>query len=88
MVSAGWRAQRAWARKDTARIAHNRTQPQPQDPADKSFIICDDTLKGLVGEARFKGFGCQKYLKVHILGPADDDAAGGGEEVGVSQFMH
>lgn len=40
----------------------------PQDPADKSFIVADGALKGLTGEARFKGFGFSKLIKEHITG--------------------
>ncbi|EFN60104.1 hypothetical protein CHLNCDRAFT_49597 [Chlorella variabilis] len=39
-----------------------------QDPADKSFIVADGALKGLTGEARFKGFGFSKLIKEHITG--------------------
>ena len=44
--------------------------PCLQDPSDKSYILADAALKGLTGEARFKGFGLSKLIKDHITGYA------------------
>lgn len=37
-----------------------------QDPSDKRYIMCDDTLKQLLGVDRFQAFGLQKLLSDHI----------------------
>jgi upstream activation factor subunit UAF30 len=42
-----------------------------QDPANKSVIVADGTLKKLTGEDNFKGFSFAKYIKEHILGYVD-----------------
>jgi len=42
-----------------------------QDPKNKQFIICDDTLEKVIGVKRFKAFGMMKYLKEHFLGAAE-----------------
>lgn len=42
-----------------------------QDPANKSVIVADGTLKKLTGEDSFKGFSFAKYIKEHILGYVD-----------------
>jgi hypothetical protein len=39
-----------------------------QDPSDKRFAMCNDTLKHLTGEKRIQLFGSQKYFKKHLLG--------------------
>lgn len=38
-----------------------------QDPSDKRFALCDETLEKLTGEKRIQLFGGQKYFKEHIL---------------------
>lgn len=43
------------------------TVTRPQDPSNRSFILADDALKGLTGEARFKAFGFSKFIKQHII---------------------
>ena len=37
-----------------------------QDPENKQFAICDDKLKKVIGEKKFKCFGMAKYLKDHM----------------------
>lgn len=51
---------------------HNPPHPPPttQDPADKSYVLSDDALKGLTGETRFKAFGFSKFMSQHIQGYA------------------
>jgi chromatin remodeling complex protein RSC6 len=39
-----------------------------QDPKDKRWANCDETLKKLTGEKRIKLFGGQKYFSKHIVG--------------------
>lgn len=48
-------------------VNHLGRRPALQDPSDKSFILADDALKGLTGEARFKGFGFAKLIKQHLV---------------------
>ena len=38
-----------------------------QDPSNKQFVLCDETLKHLTGEARLKAFGFQSLVKQHFL---------------------
>jgi len=38
-----------------------------QDPSQKQFAICDDTLMKVMGVKRFKTFGMMKYLKDHFV---------------------
>jgi len=38
-----------------------------QDPSQKQFAICDDTLLKVMGVKRFKTFGMMKHLKDHFL---------------------
>lgn len=42
-----------------------------QDPAAKQYVVCDDTLKALTGEDRFRAFGFAALVKDHLLGYAD-----------------
>jgi upstream activation factor subunit UAF30 len=42
-----------------------------QDPANKQFVLADDTLRALTGEAKFKAFSFGKLAKKHFLGYAD-----------------
>lgn len=42
-----------------------------QDPANKQFILADETLKALTGEERFKAFSFGKLIKDKVLGYAD-----------------
>ncbi|CAB4055384.1 UAF30 [Lepeophtheirus salmonis] len=37
-----------------------------QDPKNKQFAICDEKLKKVIGETKFKCFGMAKYLKSHM----------------------
>ena len=39
-----------------------------QDPKDRRWANCDETLKKLTGEKRIKLFGGQKYFSKHIVG--------------------
>lgn len=43
-----------------------------QDPNDKRFVTCDETLKKLTGQSRLKAFGAIKYLNAHVLGNAEE----------------
>jgi upstream activation factor subunit UAF30 len=36
------------------------------DPDNKQFAICDDELRTVIGEDRFRTFGMMKHLKHHI----------------------
>jgi len=36
------------------------------DPDNKQYAICDDQLRTVIGEDRFRTFGMMKYLKHHI----------------------
>ena len=38
-----------------------------QDPADKRYTVCDDTLRELTGETRFLSFGFMKHLNKHLI---------------------
>lgn len=42
-----------------------------QDPANKQFVLADETLKKLTGEERFQAFGFSKLIKQHVFGYAD-----------------
>ena len=42
-----------------------------QDPANKQFVLADETLKALTGEERFKAFTFSKLIKDHVLGYLD-----------------
>nr|ACO10826.1 Upstream activation factor subunit UAF30 [Caligus rogercresseyi] len=37
-----------------------------QDPSNKQFAICDEKLKKVIGEKKFKCFGMAKYFKNHM----------------------
>jgi hypothetical protein len=39
----------------------------PQDPSNGQFAICDETLRQLTGEKRFKLFGASKLFGKHFL---------------------
>lgn len=38
-----------------------------QDPEDKRYTVCDDTLRDLTGETRFLSFGFMKHLNKHLI---------------------
>lgn len=38
-----------------------------QDPSDKRYADCDETLEALTGEKRIMLFGGQKYFKEHFI---------------------
>ncbi|GAB4822507.1 hypothetical protein N2152v2_009553 [Parachlorella kessleri] len=38
-----------------------------KDPSNKQFVLCDETLKHLTGEARLRAFGFQSLMKHHFL---------------------
>jgi chromatin remodeling complex protein RSC6 len=38
-----------------------------QDPADRRYTVCDDTLRELTGETRFLSFGFMKHLNKHLI---------------------
>jgi len=42
-----------------------------QDPENKQFAICDDTLLKIIGVKRFRTFGMMKYLKDHFVEAID-----------------
>jgi upstream activation factor subunit UAF30 len=42
-----------------------------QDPSNKQYVLCDDTLRELTGKDRFLAFGFSKLVKNKILGYAD-----------------
>lgn len=42
-----------------------------QDPENKQFVLADEPLRALTGQARFKAFSFASLIKEHILGYAD-----------------
>lgn len=38
-----------------------------KDPADKRFVLCDDTLRALFKTERLLAFGAAKYIEAHII---------------------
>ena len=52
-----------------------------QDPADKRYILADDTLKALFGEDRFLGFHFTKFIQPHFTKPQ----AGAAGEAGAAE---
>ncbi|KXZ54052.1 hypothetical protein GPECTOR_5g160 [Gonium pectorale] len=65
---AEWTARETMSRPElTAFFWSYVKQHNLQDPSNKQFILCDESLKKLTGEDRISGFGHIKHLAKHFL---------------------